>query len=409
MRPLQPFGAFFSSFRYTLLDSGHESDTQQPLARKLKDSLSSKILWRLMVVLAVLLLTLDLLRPSAKSYLGKYASGAPPGQEPSRPEAPGESNATTGPNSTDWSRFAYCQYVTNAQYLCNSVMIFKSLTRLGSKASKIMMYPEQWDLSADDLTSRLLIKARDQYGVALIPIKVQHLSGEATWADSFTKLLAFNQTRFDRVLSLDSDATVLQPMDELFLLPPAPVAMPRAYWLKNTLSSQLVLIEPSAFEFNRIKEAFTNRTSEEFDMEIVNNLYSDACMVLPHRRYDLLTGEFRSNNHVHYLGSAEEKWDPSLVYEEAKFVHFSDWPYPKPWIHPTDDQTKKIKPKCVEMTSADGQVQEDCTAQAIWLELYQDFRNRREIVCGSGSMSFKRYLDAGGYGPSPYEYLVNED
>ena len=32
----------------------------------------------------------------------------------------------------------------------------------------------------------------------------------ATWAESYTKLLAFNQTQYDRVLSLDSDSTVLQ-------------------------------------------------------------------------------------------------------------------------------------------------------------------------------------------------------
>jgi len=53
-----------------------------------------------------------------------------------------------------------------------------------------------------------------------------------TWSDSYTKLLAFNQTQYDRVLSLDSDSTVLKPMDELFLLPDCPVAMPRAYWLE---------------------------------------------------------------------------------------------------------------------------------------------------------------------------------
>lgn len=31
-----------------------------------------------------------------------------------------------------------------------------------------------------------------------------------TWAESYTKLLAFNQTEYDRVLSLDSDSTILQ-------------------------------------------------------------------------------------------------------------------------------------------------------------------------------------------------------
>lgn len=57
---------------------------------------------------------------------------------------------------------------------------------------------------------RLLVQARDHFAVALQPIEVQHFDGQETWADSFTKLLAFNQTRYKRVLSLDSDATVLQ-------------------------------------------------------------------------------------------------------------------------------------------------------------------------------------------------------
>jgi hypothetical protein len=34
----------------------------------------------------------------------------------------------------NWSDFAYTQYVTNTNYLCNSVMLFESLHRLKSKA-----------------------------------------------------------------------------------------------------------------------------------------------------------------------------------------------------------------------------------------------------------------------------------
>lgn len=32
----------------------------------------------------------------------------------------------------DWSQYAYCQYVTKPAYLCNSVMIFEALERLGA-------------------------------------------------------------------------------------------------------------------------------------------------------------------------------------------------------------------------------------------------------------------------------------
>jgi hypothetical protein len=74
----------------------------------------------------------------------------------------------------DWSRYAYAQYATNTEYLCNSVMIFEALDRLGSKASRMLMYPATYDLDTVNLESQLLLKARDLYNVKLVPIQVQH-------------------------------------------------------------------------------------------------------------------------------------------------------------------------------------------------------------------------------------------
>lgn len=179
-------------------------------------------------------------------------------------------------------------------------------------------------------------------------------------------------------------------MDELFLLPSAPVGMPRAYWLDdgNFLSSQLVLVEPSKFEFQRIQKAFETRGNGDFDMEIVNDLYGRSCFIIPHRKYDLLTGEFKSGDHWKYLGSKEEKWDPDAILEEAKFLHFSDWPYPKPWIGTSDSTTDANKPGCHEVEGGEM----DCRDQQAWLNFYTDFRDRRDSVCGGG---FKRLAKRG--------------
>lgn len=307
----------------------------------------------------------------------------------------------------DWSRFAYTQYVTNSEYLCNSVMFFEALHRLSSRADRVMMYPSRMLGSDDDDSSdaRLLIKARDEFKVKLIPITVQHRDNAdskrlslfsstkhdstlmitltdiitlATWADSFTKLLAFNQTQYSRVLSIDSDSILLQEMDELFLLPSVPVAMPRAYWLypdKEILSSQVVLIEPSEVEFTRIMDKVNLASKDDYDMEIVNYLYRNNALVLPHRPYDLLTGEFRGDDHTKYLGSDVETWDPTAVYNEAKLVHFSDWPIPKPWLPTPDNLRLKLQPKC--MNSTDGV--EDCAARKIWNGFYTDFKKQRKV------------------------------
>ena len=121
-------------------------------------------------------------------------------------------------------------------------------------------------------------------------------------------------------------------MDELFFIAPAWVAMPRAYWLgfeDRILSSQLLLLKPSKYEFERLMKAIETAGNNDYDMDILNNLYKDSGTILPHKPYDLLTGEFRGDEHKKYLGDEQATWDPDAMYKDAKFLHFSDWPLPK--------------------------------------------------------------------------------
>lgn len=121
--------------------------------------------------------------------------------------------AATPDDGIDWSRFAYCQYVTDVEYLCNSLMMFEQLKRLGSKADRLLLYPSEWNLYPEEETyvSKFLHEAQADYGAHIMPVRAQHFDdGEGTWAMSFTKLLAFKQTQYERVLSIDSDATILK-------------------------------------------------------------------------------------------------------------------------------------------------------------------------------------------------------
>lgn len=165
-----------------------------------------------------------------------------------------------------------------------------------------------------------------------------------------------------------------QPMDELFLLPPSPVAMPRAYWMDQLfLSSQMLVIEPSEREWKRIEDTMHNDPDSGFDMDILNIVYNNSCTIIPHRGYDLLTGEFRGDDHTKYLGT-NEPWDGKKILEEAKFVHFSDWPRPKPWLKASVSQVEDMQPKCKNVGDT-----EDCTDRNIWLGLYEDFSERRQV------------------------------
>ncbi|KAI6798868.1 glycosyltransferase family 8 protein [Hortaea werneckii] len=282
-----------------------------------------------------------------------------------------------------WKDFAYCTYATAPDHLCNSVMLLESLHRAEAKADRLLLYSNQWSVEDDSAEASLLRKARDQYDVKLQPIGIWQLDSveDLTWAAGFTKLLSFNQTQYKRVLSLDSDGTVLRSMDELFLTPSAPVAMPRAYWLKDTLNAQMALVQPSEAAFAAIQKQIARRVATDYDMEIINAVYGDSCAVLPHRPYTLLSGEFRNIDHTAYLGNKDEAWDAERQIRQAKYVHFSDWPLPKPWQTHADDMLQDLMPKCGGSA--------DCAERKIWLRLYEDFRERRESVCGVSYATWK--------------------
>ncbi|KAL4971846.1 nucleotide-diphospho-sugar transferase [Aspergillus desertorum] len=296
----------------------------------------------------------------------------------------------------DWSKYAYTQYATSSPYLCNAVMVFDALDRLGSRAQRVLYYPKNWDVIVDsdhDRDSQLLRLAKIKYKAMLVPIELEMIKPDAgpgeDWEKSISKLLAFAETEFDRVIHLDSDVLLLQSMDELFFLPHTPVAMPRAYWLlpeQKVLSSLLLVIEPSYRRYKALLDAALGIEGAEgenrrnkYDMELLNEFYGDSAMVLPHRQYGLISGEFRSENHTIFLGGDDEIWDPEKVLADAKFVHFSDWPLPKPWVMWPHQMLADILPKCKVNP---GTLHESgCRDRDVWMKLYDDFRIKRRDVC----------------------------
>jgi hypothetical protein len=295
----------------------------------------------------------------------------------------------------DWSAYAYVTYATSPDHVCNSLMLAESLHRLGARPDTLILYASELVSDPDTNTpiTRLLHQATQMYAAHVQPVDLLSSTSskaDPMWAQDFTKLLAFNQTKYKRVLSLDSDATLLRPMDELFLLPAeSKVAMPRAYWPNDTLCTSVMLASPSETEFARIQARMSESNPKEFDMEIINALYGDSCLVIPHKPYLLLTGEMRSADHENYLGSEEEQWDVDEVMGQAKYVHFSDYPVPKPWVATSEGLRRDFMPSCkAPGHKAQGQ---DCSDRDAWLWLYKEFRERRKRVCGP---EFTQYEEA---------------
>lgn len=331
----------------------------------------------------------------------------------------------------DWSRFAYSQYTTDTQSLCNALMVFESLHKLGSKASRVLLYPQEWVGNRDDLNRRLMRVAEQKFGVKSQPVHLLGADSKAEnpgtlnkpsdWNLSVTKIRVFELVQFDRVLHLDSDITLQQHMDELFLLPKTPIAMPRAYWSDGQpsswpLTSLIMLVEPNTHEIPAMMEILRKwqtqahyTKSKKYDMDLLNHRFGASAMVLPHRPYAMLTAEFRRNNHSMYLGyhnghelDSRGKWDPDNALKEAKLVHFSDWPLPKPWIMWPVEGLAEMQPDC------GGNTKWTCREREIWKNLYSDFRLRRKNLCKILSvpapdwLSWKNSTGAGDLGSSPH-------
>lgn len=79
-----------------------------------------------------------------------------------------------------WSNYAYSLQATDSAALCHALLIFDALARLGSKADRVLFYPEYWDTTIEtskDRDSQLLVLARDKYKVKLRPTKLLIVTG----------------------------------------------------------------------------------------------------------------------------------------------------------------------------------------------------------------------------------------
>ncbi|KAK4861590.1 hypothetical protein LT330_003625 [Penicillium expansum] len=275
-------------------------------------------------------------------------------------------------------RFAYVQYATDIDYLCNAMINFARLDRFAASFDR-----------PGGIEHVALGNIHEHYlHLELRPVNVLTTSqGDSTWQKSLTKFQAFALTEYTRVLAFDSDSLVLNKMDHYFLSPMAPVAVPRAYWLNDKgasikdqmLGSHVMLIEPNVNTYKRIIDEAT--ASGDFDMEVLNHLFKDSAMILPHRRLALLTGEFRQSDHDRYMSeNKDEEWNAMAEVSRAYLVHFSDWPLPKPWLYHTDAEWEAALPACPDNDTEHAD-RPRCADRVMWSGFYESYYRDKESVC----------------------------
>ncbi|QHS76400.1 glucose N-acetyltransferase [Saccharomyces paradoxus] len=221
----------------------------------------------------------------------------------------------------EWSKFAYVNYVTNADYLCNTLIIFNNLKQeFGTKAKLVLLISK--DLLDSNTSSnvdyiKLLldkIQAIDESQVVIKFIdNIVKPKDTTPWNESLTKLLVFNQTEFNRVIYLDNDAILRSNLDELFFLPDyIRFAAPLTYWFLSNSDLEKSYHETQHREKQPINlgsytKVLTRRIAK--GQMIYNHLPS-----LPHSLY------LDSNNIAQDIISSTSSLSPLFDFQSSKKV-----------------------------------------------------------------------------------------
>lgn len=86
----------------------------------------------------------------------------------------------------------------------------------------------------------------------------------------------------------------------------------------------------------------------------------------------MITGEFRSKDPKHSTYFSDQKafdldWDPRGELAMSHYIHFSDWPVPKPWNARLEDWSKEMP--------------EGGEDREVWKSVYNMYKKEREEVC----------------------------
>lgn len=220
------------------------------------------------------------------------------------PEVINELYARTDLDRVDWSKYAYVLYATSPAHVCNNLMKFAELRKWGSRASFVMLVNKDFlDEEKSPDVYKQLMEFSEKYTVHYKPTQLVRFDGDHqdTWVNSFTKLLVFNETDYQRVIYMDSDAILTHShLDELFFIPPCKMAVSNAYWLAREK------IQENQNKYNPREWGFRPMTTLQRQQKIdklVSNIvtpYVDPITEKLHIRFSNATREEKINEKNFY-------------------------------------------------------------------------------------------------------------
>ena len=213
-----------------------------------------------------------------------------------------EGNAAT-PSDLGPSTYAYVFYATKAEYACSVLISIDRLNNVFHTRQRIIV------LVKPTLSSDYLSRFTAQ-NATVIPYEPPPLfdNDEPYYSDVLLKLVGFRLHQYipslKRVLILDSDQLILQPLDHVFALPAVDLAAPRAYWKGSFgFTSAFLLVTLSERLWSRIELTLQTIEHNIFDMDLLNDMFAETVMLLP--------GDYCTLNSVWETNSIPNWWQGS--------------------------------------------------------------------------------------------------
>ncbi|KAJ8660065.1 hypothetical protein O0I10_004293 [Lichtheimia ornata] len=266
-----------------------------------------------------------------------------------------------GGNMTKKDKAAWMMILTTTnKYIHGVITVAQSLRRLGSQYPLVVLHTP----AVSEAALRLL----SSYGCQLKPIQPIHPPGTTNYqfprfAETWTKMIAWDQEEYERVVLMDADMLPMQNMDELMDIPlpdsdhiaachactcnpqktstyppewnPTDCAYNNPQGAKvNYFNSGLIVLRPSHAKFQAIMEKIygtNNLTSYTFpDQDFLNEVFNEKWVKLPYIYNALKTlpvthaGMWRLEHvkNIHFI-LTRKPWDGEG--EDDRYLHNVWW------------------------------------------------------------------------------------
>eukprot|EP00960_Hanusia_phi_P075288 768399-Hanusia_phi.AAC.1 len=270
-------------------------------------------------------------------------------------------------------RCAFVTMISSDSYLSGALTLLYSIRRTGSKIDFVGMVTE------DGISSHTL-KSLEKAGMILITVgrmkkqNIQDMS-EERWNDNYTKLRLW-QLPFERIVFLDCDMIVLQPLDHLFALKANFAAVPDAFH-PCYLNTGFMFIKPHNDTFHAMASLIDDVSSEESEQTLVNHYYLDRYHVL-HYTYNFAKHNVMSPTRFQIYvevnaslnSSRSHSFSSQRYMDTVKVIHFLGV---KPWMCSRDHD-------CMRHVAWYGG-QSNMYLYDLWWAMFEEMCELENIVC----------------------------